>query len=134
MRSRAGRAHRRPFSSVLGVAETAENLTENEEIAMLARLQNHTAARLVVLMVAFLALNAAVAGPLSAMVETTSPFMALVVLALGVLAAVASIRLYRWVIGKLENRQASEVEPGTARAGWCAVLSPGSDCSLSWCC
>ncbi|GLY19040.1 CAAX amino protease [Kineosporia sp. NBRC 101677] len=84
---------------------------------MLARLQNHTAARLVVLMVAFLALNAAVAGPLSAMVETTSRFMALVVLALGVLAAIASIRLYRWVIGKLENRQASEVEPGTARAG-----------------
>lgn len=84
---------------------------------MLARLQNSTPLRLVVLLVAFMALNAVVAGPLSALVSTTSPIVALIVLALGVAATIGSIRLYRWVISKVENRTATELDPSSARAG-----------------
>ncbi|GAB3269886.1 CPBP family intramembrane glutamic endopeptidase [Kineosporia babensis] len=83
---------------------------------MLARLQNSTPVRLIVLMIAFLALNAAVAAPLSALAETTSPFLAVIVLLLGVLGAVVVIRLYRWVIGKVESRPATELDPANRRS------------------
>lgn len=84
---------------------------------MLARLQNSTPIRLIVLLVAFLALNAVVAAPLAAMVDTTSPLQALLVLVLGVAASAGCIWLYRWVVAKLENRTATELDPSTARAG-----------------
>jgi membrane protease YdiL (CAAX protease family) len=92
----------------------------NEEPEMpdrLARLLQITPVRLVVLLVGFFALDAVVGGPLSKLAETTNPFRALLTLVLGLAAAVASVRIYRWVIGRVEHRPATEFDPAPARSG-----------------
>ena len=83
----------------------------------LARLLQITPVRLVVLLVGFFALDVVIAGPLAQLADTTNPFRALLVLVLGVVAAFAAVRIYRWVIGKVEHRTATEFDPAPARSG-----------------
>ncbi|GLY26810.1 type II CAAX endopeptidase family protein [Kineosporia sp. NBRC 101731] len=76
---------------------------------MFAQQLRQTPVRLVVLAIGFLAVNAAFIGPLAAMVNQGNPLLSLLTLVLGVAAAVAEVWLYRWVIRKVEHREATEL-------------------------
>lgn len=90
---------------------------ESDAVPTWLRYLRTKAGRLVSLLVVFLAVEALGVGSLAQLGATTNPFRALLTLVLGVAVAYGALRLYQVLIGRIEQRDATELPAATAASG-----------------